>query len=146
MMMKEIRTEIDINASVAKVWEIISNLDDWATWNKMVTGASGKITQGATLSITMRGKSEGAEHSYAPTVIECDAPKYFRFRASMGNRLMMTNYKICQLEDNNNGGTKFTHIEQFSGLMVPFIWKKMEQGVPMMLAMMNKNLKQQAET
>ncbi len=143
-MMKEIRTEIDINAPVAKVWDIISNLDDWADWNKMVTGASGKITQGAKLSITMRGKSEGAEHSYAPTVIQCDAPNSFRFRASMGNRLMMTNYKLCQLEE-NNGGTKFIHIEQFSGLMVPFIWKKMEKGVPMMLQMINKNLKQHAE-
>ena len=143
--MKEIRTEIEINAPVSKVWDIISNLDEWASWNKMVTDASGKITQGATLSITMRGKSEGGEHSYAPTVIECDAPNSFRFRASMGNRLMMTNYKICELQE-NEGSTKFIHIEQFSGLMVPFIWKKMEQGVPMMLAMINKNLKQQAES
>ncbi len=144
-IMKEVRTEIEINAPKEKVWDILTNFDGWGEWNPTVKEAKGEAKLKSTLTITMRGKTEEGAHSYSPVIINIDAPNSFRFRASMGARIMMTNYKTCQLEETAKG-VKLIHIEGFTGLMVPIIWKKMEKGVPMMLDMMNKALKKKAES
>ncbi len=45
--MKEIYTEIEINASASVVWNIITNFDDFSRWNPFIRKISGKLQEGA---------------------------------------------------------------------------------------------------
>ena len=100
---------------------------------------------GSTLNITMIGKEEGKDGpQYHPTITNFDAPRYFRWRASMMAGIIMTNDKVFELEETSTG-TRLVHIEAFSGMMVPMMWKNLNEHVPSMLNSMNEGLKIKAE-
>ena len=142
---REIRTEIDIAASPAKVWKILTDIDHWQEWSPIIKEASGKASLGATLTITMIGKEEGEDGpQYYPTITEFDAPRHFRWRAYMMTELLMTNDKVFELHE-TDVGVHLVHIEAFSGMMVPIFWRKLSSHVPSMLDSMNGALKNRVE-
>ncbi|HEY5648179.1 MAG TPA: SRPBCC domain-containing protein [Nitrospiria bacterium] len=136
--MREIRTEIEINASINTVWRILTDLNNWKAWNP-IKEARGVATPGAQLTITM-----GGGRQYQPIVTEVREPKSFRWRGKMMAGFLMTNDKAFELEKAGSG-TRLIHRERFSGLLVPLFWGKMNQGVPPMLKSMNESLKKEAE-
>lgn len=50
--MKELRTEIEIQASPDKVWEILTNLDQYPDWNPFIHHAIGAAKLGEKVDIT----------------------------------------------------------------------------------------------
>lgn len=57
---------------------------------------------------------------------------------------MFTNDRVFELTE-KNGGTELVNKEEFSGLLVPLFWGKMNQFVVPMLEKMNKALKDKLE-
>lgn len=49
--MKKIETEIFIDAPCEKVWKILTDLDNYATWNPFIVKAKGKIALKEKLNI-----------------------------------------------------------------------------------------------
>lgn len=58
--------------------------------------------------------------------------------------LIFTNDRVFELKE-KHGGTELINKEEFSGLMVPLFWNKMNQFVVPMLEKMNKALKDKME-
>lgn len=142
---REIKTEIEISAPVAKVWGIITKIDDWADWSPIINKSSGNASLGSTLNITMMSKEEGKDGpNYNPVITILDQPKSFRWRAKMMAGFIMTNDKVFLLEETATG-TRLIHKELFSGMVVPLFWSSVESNVPTMLNSMNKALKEKAE-
>jgi hypothetical protein len=145
--MREITTEIEIAAPPAKVWSILSKIDEWKEWSPVIVDGSGDASLGSKLSITMCGK-DGKEGkpgpTYEPVITVLEAPKKLHWRATMMAGFVFTNGKVLVLEDTATG-TRLIHKETFSGLMVPMMWGQMESGVPPMLNAMNEALKSKAE-
>jgi len=142
--MREIKTEIEIAASASEVWAILMDFHTWAEWNPIVNQASGTATLGAKLSITMRGPEGKDGQKYFPQITEFSAPSSFRWRAYMMLGFLFTNDKIFELEE-TTAGIRLTHIEAFSGLLVPLFWGKLKDYVPGSLRSMNEALKKRAE-
>ncbi len=142
--MREIRTEIDIAAPPERVWQILTDFDHWKEWNPIVIQASGAASLGSELSITMQGKDGQDGPKYMPTITIFEEPKSFRWRAKMLAEFIMRNDKTFDLKETDKG-TRLIHKELFSGMMVPLMWSKFEEGVPPMLRAMNEALKNKAE-
>ncbi len=142
--MKEIKTEIEINAPLEKVWSVLTDFNNWKNWNPMVSDVSGVPSLGSKLSVSMCGKDGKAAQKYQPTITIFASPKLFSWRAKMGAEFLFTNDKIFELEKTSSG-CRLVHKELFSGLMVTLFWKKMEAFVPGMLSSMNSALKKQIE-
>jgi len=51
--MKKIKTEIEINAPVDKVWEVISNFNEWKEWNPIISNVTGEAKLGTKLNVMM---------------------------------------------------------------------------------------------
>ena len=49
--MRQLFTEIEINAPVEKVWTILSDFEKYPDWNPFVKSIEGEIKEGATNSI-----------------------------------------------------------------------------------------------
>ena len=144
--MKEIKTEIEINADPEKVWKIITNVGNWQEWSPVINKSAVSATIGSRLSITMCSKEEGKDGpSYNPVITKLEAKKYFRWRAKMLAGFLFTNDKIFELEKTDHG-TKVTHTESFGGLIVKFMGDHMDKGVPPILNKMNQALKKTAES
>ncbi len=143
--MQEIKTQIDISVPPSKVWSIITDIDKWQEWSPTINASSGSAAVGSKLSITMMSEQEGKDGpKYNPVITKLDEPKYFHWSANMLAGFVFTNDKIFELEETSTG-TRLTHTETFKGLITPLFKGQMEKGVPPMLNMMNKALKDLAE-
>ncbi len=141
--MRELRTEIQINAPIEEVWKVLTDIEHWTDWNPTVKHASGVASVGAKLKITIDGGTE-RDATYKPVVSECNAPTSFRWRAKMMGGLMFKNDRVFQLSE-HEAGTRFVHTEEFGGLMVPVMWKKLSGFVLPCLEKMNEALKEKLE-
>ncbi len=142
--MREVRTEIQILAPIERVWQVLTDFENWKTWNPTVKQVNGSSSLGSKLDVIMSGK-DCKEMAYHPYVLEAVPPKSFRWRAKMIAEFLFTNDRVFELRE-NAGGTIFYHREEFSGLMVPMIWKRLNQFVLPTLEKMNAALKIKLET
>jgi hypothetical protein len=143
--MQTITTEIEISAPPKKVWEVISNIENWQEWNPIIFKASGSNKVGSVLDITMMGKKEGSTGpKYKPVILAIEENQLLHWRAHMMAGFIFTNDKIIELIETNNG-TKIIHKETFKGLMASLFCSQMEKSVPKMLNTMNEALKKISE-
>src|SRR5579864_9666833 len=63
---KEIKTEIEINASADTVWRTLTNFPAYDIWNPYIYPAAGEAVAGRQLDLTLRG---GTVIHYNPTVV-----------------------------------------------------------------------------
>ncbi len=141
---REISTEIEISAPPEKVWNILTNINDWHKWNPIVVQASGSPSIGSELTITMRGEEGKDGPKYMPVVTRFQEASSFEWRATMMAGFMFTNGRGFKLEKTDSG-TRLTNTETFKGMMVPLFWSKLNDHVPSMLTEMNNALKNQLE-
>ena len=142
--MREIQTEIEINASPEKVWAVLVDIDNWDKWNPIIVQAGGDATVGSELTITMRGEDGKDGPKYMPIVTNLEKSTSFEWRAKMMSEFMFTNGRVFKLEKSNTG-TRLVNKETFKGMLVPLFWGKLSSHVPMMLNEMNDALKNQVE-
>ena len=142
--MREIRTEIEINAPITEVWDILMAFDTWPDWNPTVNHASGSATLGSKVSITMAGPEGKNGQKYSADITTFEAPRSFRWRAIMMAGFLMTNDRTFELIASGET-TKLVNAEHFSGLFVSLFWSKLESFVPDSLKSMNEALKATAE-
>ena len=142
--MREIKTEIEILAPAAKVWDILADFGAWEEWNPIVDRVSGTASLGSRLEVTMCGKNGKAGPKFKPYLTVFEKPKSFRWRGKMMAESLFTNDKVLELVENGSG-TRLIHKEMFSGLLAPLFWGKLNRFVPPMLQSMNEALKKRAE-
>lgn len=142
--MRELITTINVSAPISQVWDILTDLENWPSWNPIVNKTSGSISMGSHVSVTMRGANGKDAQSYAPVITKLEAPNYLRWRAKMMAEFLFTNDKVLELSS-DGGNTKIIHKELFSGWLVPLFWGKLSQGVTPLLDSMNEALKKKAE-
>ncbi|NQV41455.1 MAG: SRPBCC domain-containing protein [Candidatus Marinimicrobia bacterium] len=142
--MREIRTEIEINAPQTEVWDILMAFDQWSDWNPTVNQASGTASLGSKVRITMAGPEGKNGQKYSADITTFEAPRSFRWRAVMLAGFLMTNDRSFELEPAGEG-TKLVNTEHFSGLLVSLLWSKLENFVPDSLKAMNEALKAKVE-
>ena len=104
--MKEILTEIDINASASKTWEILTDFKNFPQWNPFIRQIDGTPIVGTKLKIYLH-TSGGKNRTYQPTVTKAESNHELRWYGkslyrdfSMGNAfLQLTRLKqiMCTL-------------------------------------------------
>jgi len=143
--MREISSEIEIEASPEAVWNVLVDIGNWAEWNPIIADASGDLRIGAKLAIRMKGENNSEGPAYSPVLTAFQKPELIRWRAKMMAEFLFRNDKILELQRTDKG-TKLMHKELFKGLLVPVFWSKMESGVPDMLDRMNQACKEKVES
>lgn len=142
--MKQIRTEIAINAPAEKVWAIFSDLEKFPEWNPLITSAKGELREGAHLDIYMEppgGKAMG----FKTELMTVEPNRELRWVGVFMHKALFTGQHYFLIEPGNEGSVTFVHGEYFGGLMVPFMGgmlRKVEQG----FADMNQALKAKVES
>jgi len=142
--MREIRAEIEIEAPIEKVWNVVTDIDNWQEWSPIINQASGVASPGSELSITMVSEEGKDGPQYTPVVTIFEEPKLFRWRAKMMSELIFTNDKVFELKKTSSG-TRLIHKETFKGMLTPLFWNKLNSHVPSMLKSMNEALKEKVE-
>lgn len=150
-MKKEIRTEITIQAAPERIWEILSNFDNYPNWNpfiKSITGnpeESGQVVKVGEKIIVRLEPPEGKGMTFKPKVLAFNKNKEFRWIGHLLFPGLFDGEHRFELVDNGNGTTTFIHAERFSGILVRMLSKMLDGSTLNGFNAMNRKLKEEAE-
>lgn len=139
--MKQIKTEILINASSEKIWQILMDFNNYPNWNPFIKYIQRNKSDSTKLEIEIQPPS-GNKMRFNPIIIDQIQNKKFSWKGKLLVSGLFDGEHIFELIANSDGSTTFIHSEKFSGILAPFInLKSTEKG----FVLMNQKLKQLAE-
>lgn len=142
--MRELRTEIEINAPAERVWEILTDLSRFGDWNPFISEAAGEVRKGERLTVRMEPPG-GKAMTFKPTVTRVDPGREFRWLGHLLLPGIFDGEHIYEIAPSVDGGVRFTHREEFKGLLVPLLWKSLKTKTRRGFELMNAALKKRAE-
>lgn len=118
--MREIRTEIEIDAPPAAVWEVLTDLDSYEEWNPHVVAASGDLSLGSMLDITVR--REGTrDRSMRVTVTELMPPLQLVWVGTLLSSALFEGRHVIDLVPLDGNRTRLVNREEVSGVLAGMI-------------------------
>lgn len=142
--MKEIDTEIIIEASAQKVWQILTDFENYPKWNPFINMIEGKVHEGNSFKVIIQAP-ESKPMTFNPVCLSFKENQEFVWKGRLFLPGIFDGKHIFKLEEFQSGRTKFIQREEFSGILIGFLWKKLDTHTRKGFEMMNMKLKQEAE-
>lgn len=139
--MKEVRTEIEINAGPEKVWKILTDFEKYYQWNPFINRIIGQAKVGGKIEIYIETPG-GKNRKYGPTVTKVEEGRELRW---LGKSLLLNGEHIFTIEQLQAEGVRFVHREVFDGLLASIFGKSLDTDVKLGFEEMNRALKERAE-
>jgi hypothetical protein len=141
--MRELRTEIEIDARPESVWEILVDFAKYPEWNPFIKSISGEASEGSRLKVRIEPDG-GKAMTFEPKVVAVDVNKKFAWKGKVLMSGIFDGQHEFILERLADGKTRFVHREEFSGILVPIIWPMLEAKTKRGFTQMNEALKKRA--
>ena len=104
---------VEINASPAEVWMVLSDLTAWKNWQKFITHEGGTASVGASLDVTLEPPG-GRKVRFTPVVTVFAPEREITWRTRMMAGLFDARHSFL-VETGQSGGTRFVQHEEFRG-------------------------------
>jgi hypothetical protein len=141
---KELKSQIEIQASPGRVWEILSDFKSYREWNPFITYILGEARVGTKLNMEIR--PDGSRSwNFRPKVLISDPPRELRWQGSLWMRGLFDGEHIFTIQALSDNRVNFIQREEFSGILVSLVpgslWDRSLEG----FRQMNERLKDRAE-
>jgi hypothetical protein len=143
-MSKTLASQIDIDCSPARVWEVLTDLGAYPQWNPFVVRAEGRIEVGSRLSLRMQPVGARAV-SLRPTVLDAVEGSHLRWRGRLWIRGLFDAEHDFRVEALDGGRSRLTQNERFTGLLAPVMSRSLDRHTLPAFEAMNAALKLRAE-
>lgn len=120
IIVREIRSEIEIEAPAAVVWGVLTDFAAFPEWNPFMRSAQGELEQGAQISVTMQPPGHGPS-TFRPRLLSVDAGRSFRWRGHLVVPGIFDGEHVHELEALGPQRTRYVQREEFHGVLVPFV-------------------------
>jgi hypothetical protein len=110
---KEVKSEVEINASAGTVWRTLTNFPAYDIWNPYIYPASGEAVAGRQLDLTLRG---GNVIHYSPTVLIAEPDSELSWRGGFGGIERVVTFEIRPLGPHV---VRLIATERFKGILLP---------------------------
>jgi hypothetical protein len=119
--MRHFETETTIDASPERVWEVLADTGSWPDWDSGVLGVEGQAAEGNRIKI----RSElNPKRAYPVKVVELERNRRMAWLGGMPLGLFK-GVRTYALTPEGEGRTRFSMREEFSGPLLPLIWRSM---------------------
>jgi hypothetical protein len=142
--MKELHSEIEIQASAERVWQILTDFSNFPQWNPFIRRASGSPTMGGKLEVRIQ-PSGASGMTFRPTVLKAEPNRELRWLGHLLIPGLFDGEHIFTIEALGPDRVRFTQSEIFNGLLVPLLARSLDAGTQRGFAEMNQALKVKAE-
>lgn len=105
-----------IAAEPARIWRLLTSVDDMTRWNSTLTSVEGKAELGGTVRMKV---PEAGDRVFKVKVTSFTPEREMVWKD--GNPVMFLGVRTYRLTPNSDGTTNFSMAEVFSGLMLPMI-------------------------
>lgn len=143
-MALEIKTTISINATPEKVWAILTNFDEYSTWNPFIKSIKGRGSVGEKI-IARIEPPEAAGMTFKPRILTFEQNKELSWLGHLLFPGLFDGTHKFEIIDHKNGTITFIQSEQFKGILVPLFKKQLNTNTKNGFIAMNKKLKILAE-
>ena len=138
-MKHHIYTQIEIQADSTTVWNILADFSNYPNWNPFITTIQGKLKMGERLRIAI------GTFKFEPTIKELEEGRKLSWLGRLLFPGLFDGRHTFECLPQSDGTTLFIHQERFSGLLVPFMKKKLDTETKLGFESMNSALKELAE-
>ena len=143
-MAKEIKTEILIYASPVKIWSILTNFDNYPSWNPFIKSIKGEVKVGNKITARIE-PPEASGMTFKPKILTLETNKELSWLGHLLFAGLFDGEHKFELIDNGNETTTFKQSEKFNGLLVPLFKKQLDTNTKNGFVAMNMKLKELAE-
>jgi hypothetical protein len=118
--MKSIRVTTDIAAPVETVWASLSAVSEYDEWNPFITAFHGELVTGSRVEV--RIAPPGARPmTFRPTITEVTEGRSLEWLGRLLVSGIFDGRHSFRLEALDDGRTRLTQAEEFSGVLVPLM-------------------------
>ncbi|MCT7908977.1 SRPBCC domain-containing protein [Arcobacter lacus] len=142
MFTNEIETSIRINSKANKIWQELTNFEEYRNWNPSIIDISGELGKNKTLKIVV--KIDEKTMIFKPIVLECEENKELRWLGKFLFSGIFDGEHYFLIEENSDGTSTFIQGEKFCGILIPF-FGKMILNTKKGFEAMNEELKKRVE-
>lgn len=142
-MAKEINTEIRINSTPEKVWQVLTNFENYPNWNPFIRSISGEKIVGEKLATEILPPNRKLM-KFKPVVLTFNSNKELRWLGSGPIKGIFDGEHYFKIIEQQDGSVKFEHGERFSGILVGLM-PKLLIDTKLGFEQMNEALKNECE-
>jgi hypothetical protein len=141
---KQIVTEIEIDATPSRVWQVLTDFEKYPTWNPFIKKISGVAARNEKLEVHMPDP-RGGTMIFTPTVLAAERDRELRWLGRSEGDVFNGEHRFLIEPIDNNNKVHFTQSEKFTGSMVASLEGWLDTAVKQNFEDMNRALKQRAE-
>lgn len=112
-----ITSTADIPAPPEAVWEVLTDFAAYGNWNPFMDRIEGEAQVGSKLRVHMKPPG-GRGMTFRPTVLAAVPGRELRWLGTLGVRGLFDGEHSFILTADDSGGTRLSHGETFSGVLV----------------------------
>jgi len=142
--MKQIATEIEIDAPANRVWSILTDFARYPDWNPFIIHIEGQPDKGARLTVKIQPPDSKAM-TFRPVVLNAEPGKELRWLGHLLLPGLFDGEHGFSIEPTREGKVLFRQSEQFGGLLVPLFWGKVGDKTRRGFEAMNQAIERIAE-
>lgn len=125
--MKKLQTSLLIHAPADNVWRVLTNLQEYSSWNTFIPSITGALYVGGELTIILHAPG-GKPTTIKPKLLKVQPATAtqkgeLRWRGTLPIPGLFTGEHYFILEPQAESKTLLIHGELFSGLLVNLVWK-----------------------
>ena len=142
--MKTIETNIVIDSTPEKIWDVLTNFEEYELWNPFMIKVVGNASLGSKIEVNIKTIS-GKNRSYYPIITKCETNKELRWKGKSFLPGVFDGERVFVLKKSDDDKVSFSHKEIFSGLGVKLVGNKLDENLREGFVRMNEALKVRAE-
>jgi hypothetical protein len=143
-MMKELRSEIEIQASAELVWQLLTDFASFPRWNPFIRQARGNVLVGERLEVIIQ-PSGASGMTFRPTILKAEPNQELRWLGHLLVSGLFDGEHIFTIEPLGTNRVRFVQREIFTGLLVPLFARGLDTDTRRGFEEMNQALKVRAE-
>ncbi|MGA2467434.1 MAG: SRPBCC domain-containing protein [Thermodesulfobacteriota bacterium] len=142
--MKEVFSEIEIQAPAEHVWQVLTDFASYPEWNPFIHRISGQPKEGTRLKVYI--EPPGAKgRTFHPKILKAQPNCELRWLGRLLIPGLFDGDHFFSIEHLGRNRVRFVQREIFSGLLVSFFTHGLDMNIRLGFEQMNQALKLQAE-
>jgi hypothetical protein len=142
--MKELHTEIEIEASAERVWGLLTYFSSYPQWNPFIRSISGQPAPGERLEVRIEPPG-GRGMTFKPKVLNAEPNRELRWLGHLLVPGVFDGEHSLAIQPLGEARVRFVQRETFRGLLLPLFARSLDNHTQRGFEEMNRALKERAE-
>jgi hypothetical protein len=142
--MKDLHSEIEIDAPAERVWHLLTDFASYPQWNLFIHSIRGQPIRGEGLEVRIEPPG-GRGMTFKPKVLNAEDNRELRWLGHLLVPGLFDGEHSFTIESLAKNRVRFVQREAFKGLLVPLFARSLETNTQRGFEEMNRALKERAE-